>query len=260
MDDIEQYSSTANLDRRIALHEKYGGREGLSTFHNLLHLAPGSRVLEVGCGTGRFWEQGAHILPSDLELVLTDTSLAMIQETARRVEAIARWSRIETKIADIAALPFLAEEFETVLAMHVLYHVADRTKAVDEIARVLRPGGQLILTTNGKENLRSLFDLAHRAFGGPKRDPGAQIFGLEDVETVLSPSFGNIRITVFEDQLRITDPRDVVAYLASTPAGRRATTDQLAALGTLVQSAFQAQDGVLLSTRVTGFATATRLD
>ena len=53
-------------------------------------------------------------------------------------------------------LPFEADTFDAVVANHMLYHVPDRAQALAEMQRVLKPGGQVYLATNGLAHLREL--------------------------------------------------------------------------------------------------------
>ncbi|MBP0574103.1 methyltransferase domain-containing protein, partial [Mycobacterium tuberculosis] len=50
--------------------------------------------------------------------------------------------------------------FDAVVAMHMLYHLADPAVGIAEMARVLKPGGTLLVTTNGVDNMRELYALA----------------------------------------------------------------------------------------------------
>jgi ubiquinone/menaquinone biosynthesis C-methylase UbiE len=75
------------------------------------------------------------------------------------------------EVADASALPFHEASFDAVLASHMLYHLPDPRDGVAEIARVLRPEGTAIVATNGMANMRELFDLRRRVFGG---DAGGQ--------------------------------------------------------------------------------------
>ncbi|MBW3665356.1 MAG: methyltransferase domain-containing protein [Actinobacteria bacterium] len=96
-------------------------------------------VLEVAVGTGRNLEH----YPPDVRLTGVDLSpemLALARERARAVKADA-----DLREADAQQLPFDDESFDTVVCTFSLCSIPDDRRAVAEMARVLRPGGQVVL-------------------------------------------------------------------------------------------------------------------
>jgi SAM-dependent methyltransferase len=183
----------------------------------------------------------------------------MVEEALATVRAVGRWTDVAARVADVCALPFADASFDVVLAMHMLYHAPDPDRAVAEIARVLRPGGVAIASTNGETNMAALFELGHAALGGERLDLGARAFSLESGEAILRRHFDEVEVHRAVDVLRVTDPSDVINYLTSFPPGDRATPAMLARLDTMTAEAFTAGRGVLEITRDTGFLTARRV-
>ena len=93
------------------------------------------RVLEIGAGTGLNLD---HYGPEVTELVLTEPEAPM----ARRLRAKATKGEIVEAGAD--RLPFPDDSFDTVVSTLVLCTVPDQDRAIAEIKRVLKPGGQLL--------------------------------------------------------------------------------------------------------------------
>jgi SAM-dependent methyltransferase len=208
-------------------------------------LKPGDSVLDVGCGPGWFWGAAADALPLDLELTLTDLSPGMVEEAAAKVGGLRRY-RLQTAVADIADLPFPAESFDAVMAMHMFYHVPDPARGMAEVARVLKPGGQAIVTTNGRNDSRAFYALGARAFGGPPVNPAAAVFGFDEARKLLEATFGNVAFAPHPSRLRVTEPQHVFDALTSYPPGDAAPEAQLAALRVAIADAFEAGGGVLV--------------
>ncbi|HEY2052253.1 MAG TPA: methyltransferase domain-containing protein [Caulobacteraceae bacterium] len=247
-----QYRDSSKLMDRMRLHLKYGGRNALDQLPARLEIPASASVLEVGCGPGRFWERAATAFPADLDILLTDLSPGMVEEAVARVRGVGRWEKVRGQVADVMALPFDDASFDVVLAMHMLYHAPDPEAAVAEIARVLRPDGMVVVTTNGLGNFSSVMELSHAVFGGSSTDPGAAAFSLEAGEDIIRRCFGTVEVIRSVDVLRVTDPADVVAYLLSCPPGDGAGPEACARLEAKVEEAFSAGNGVFPITRDTG--------
>jgi SAM-dependent methyltransferase len=144
-----QYGDSRKLAVRAALH-KYTVAETswFSWVAQQLPFKPGDRVLDVGCGPAWFWAAIAGALPANIDLTLSDLSPGMVEEAVKRCQALP-FGSVRGRQADAAALPVDDGEFDAVVCMHMLYHLADRAAGIAEMHRVLRPGGFLAVTTNG---------------------------------------------------------------------------------------------------------------
>ena len=101
----------------------------------------GGRVLEVGIGTGISLPQYA----SHLRIFGTDISEAMLRKARARVANL-RLKNVEgLAVMDAEKLEFPDNSFDVVMAQYVVTAVPNPEAALDEFARVLRPGGELIL-------------------------------------------------------------------------------------------------------------------
>ena len=203
----------------------------------------GERVLEVGCGPGWFWEAAADALPADLDLTLTDLSPGMVEEATAKVRGLGR--RVAGRVVDVSELPFEDASFDAVLAMHMFYHVPDPARGMAEIARVLKPGGRAIITTNGRDDMREIYALGAAAFGGPDCNPAAIAFGFDEARDTMNDAFGNVACAPHPARLRLTAPDDVFDSLTSYPPGEDATEAQQAALRAAIAAAFARAGGVL---------------
>jgi phosphatidylethanolamine/phosphatidyl-N-methylethanolamine N-methyltransferase len=103
----------------------------------------GGRVLEVGVGTGI----SLPLYAPNVRIFGTDISEAMPKKAKQRVDEL-RLKNIEgLAVMDAEKLEFPDDSFDVVMAQYVVTAVPNPEVALDEFARVLRPGGELIILT-----------------------------------------------------------------------------------------------------------------
>jgi ubiquinone/menaquinone biosynthesis C-methylase UbiE len=114
-------------------------RAGMSKRRKKLLSRASGRVLELGAGTGL----NLSHYPAQIDgLVLTEPAPPMASRLERRVRRSGHDHPVVAASAE--RLPFEDDSFDTVVSTLVLCTVDDPRQAIDEIARVLRPGGQLL--------------------------------------------------------------------------------------------------------------------
>lgn len=148
---------TEHLDKTRRYYDDFSGdydRPRDRGYHALIDdlsvdiVAPyarGRRVLEVGCGTGLILERVAEIAD---EAVGVDLSPGML--------ARARERGLDVVEGSATALPFEDASFDTVYSFKVLAHVEPIEAALREAARVVRPGGHVVLDVYNRWSLRYL--------------------------------------------------------------------------------------------------------
>src|SRR4051812_49009815 len=114
------------------------------------------RVVEIGAGTGL---NVAHYPDVVEDLVLTEPEPGMRRKLARRLRRHGRTASISDAPAE--HLPFADESVDTVVATLVLCTVAEPERALREIARILRPGGQLLFIEHVRSDSRFLAVYQH---------------------------------------------------------------------------------------------------
>jgi len=212
-----QYDDSKNLDARIALHQLYSlNKTGwMNWFFQQYNLKENQTILELGCGNGDLWKLNADKIPVGVNIVLTEKSPGMLDAAKQNTRGIAG---IKYKAADAQEIHFCDDEFDIVIANHMLYHVTDIDKALGEIARVLKPDGVFYATANGKDNMKEIpgilsgFDPAVKSSIGT----GVSAFGLENGEKTLREHFSNVKIIKRNDGLHITKPKPLIDYLLSS--------------------------------------------
>ncbi len=111
-----------------------------------IDLDPGQQILEVGIGTGL--SLGAY--PPDVCVTGIDLAPAMLDRAQARVER-KRWAHVKGLHAmDAADLSFGDDTFDAVIAMYMISVVDDPLRVVQEMRRVCKPGGSLVIVNHFK--------------------------------------------------------------------------------------------------------------
>src|SRR5438067_6788447 len=132
----EFFSSSAGQWDRLR-DELYGERFHLGA---LAAFAQSEWVLgDLGCGTG---ETSAALAPFVRHVIAVDASAAMLQAARKRLQA---FDNVELRRGDLEALPVDDARLDAATLMLVLHYVPEPANALNEVARVLKPGGRLLL-------------------------------------------------------------------------------------------------------------------
>ncbi len=105
--------------------------------------APG-HVLDIGCGTG---DVSLDLLHRNAGVTVTgiDLSEAMLARAVAKAERAGLAARVSFQVGDATALAFEPETFDGIVCAFCFRNIAYRALALDEMRRVLRPGGRLVI-------------------------------------------------------------------------------------------------------------------
>jgi ubiquinone/menaquinone biosynthesis C-methylase UbiE len=211
----KQYQDASNLDARVRLHQrfsvnKYGWHRWVFDQFKMPALC---RILELGCGPGYLWMENLDRLPSGWEIVLSDFSPGMLEQTRQNLKG-GRGFQFEG--IDAQSIPYENEHFDAVIANHMINHVPDKPKAFSEIRRVLKPAGYFYASTVGDRHLIEIGDLI-RKFDVELTSWGrvADSFTLENGMAQLAQWFTEIKLYRYEDALEVTEVAPLVDYILS---------------------------------------------
>jgi ubiquinone/menaquinone biosynthesis C-methylase UbiE len=263
-----QYQNASNLNARVALHARfstnpYGWHQWV---FDQLRFPETCRLLELGCGPGWLWRENQDRIPDGWDIVLSDFSAGMLAEARHSLANSSHPFTFEN--SDAQAIPFADASFDGVIANHMLYHVPDIPRALDEVRRVLKPDGRFYAATNGDRHLQEIAALARRfaleeyvpksAAGGRAEEAAwHNRFGLENGAALLSMRFTNLTLHRYENSLRVTEAAPLVAYLRSTLTYPDQCAEKLQQLQMFVEAEL-AQHSVFYITKETGLFIASR--
>jgi ubiquinone/menaquinone biosynthesis C-methylase UbiE len=107
----------------------------------------GTRLLDAGCGSGWLSRLIARRMP-DCEVVGVDINPDYVAYAAQKANE-AGLDNLSYRVGAVGALPFEAESFDTVWSLMVLMFLSDRSGAIGDLARLVRPGGRLVTGQHG---------------------------------------------------------------------------------------------------------------
>jgi len=185
----EFFSSSAGQWDRLR-DELFGDRVHLSA---LAALADADAVAgDLGCGTG---QMSAALAPFVGRVIAVDASAAMLQAAKRRLSA---FDNVDLRRGELEALPIDDRALDVATLMLVLHHVPEPERALAEVARVLRPGGRVIvgdMLPHDREGYRQ--QMGHVWLG----------FSDEHIGRMLTEAgFGRIRIVALAPDTRARGP------------------------------------------------------
>lgn len=120
-----------------------------------LSLPAGTAALDLGCGTGLF---AVALARRGLRVSAADAVAGMIERARANVEAAGLRGSIRLFRADAARLPVGSGQFALVTALGLVPWVPDPERVLSEMARVLAPGGHLIVNCDNQHRLPALLD------------------------------------------------------------------------------------------------------
>lgn len=211
-----QYQNATNINARIALHRDFSmNPEGwFPWLFRQMPLKPGMKVLELGCGNGALWLENLKRVPSEIHILLSDSSEGMVREVQRRLSADQRFS---FQTIDMNRIPFPDQSFDLVIADHVLFYSNALNHTLKEIRRVLKPEGVLAASTYGAKHMKEITELVQE-FNPEIRLAAENLydqFGLENGEDILKQYFRTTVSRRYEDSIEISEADPLISYILS---------------------------------------------
>jgi ubiquinone/menaquinone biosynthesis C-methylase UbiE len=171
------FKGTANAMRRQALPplaEAFAGRDQRKL-----------RMIDLGCGTGRFLDFVKQAWPR-LPVLGLDLSQAYIRHARRHLE---RWSCVNLIVANAEGIPAQDNSCDAVTSVFMLHELPARVRrtVIGEAARVLKPGGRLILVDSLQRGDEPAYDAMLESFPQYYHEPYYLTYIREDFAAVVRP-------------------------------------------------------------------------
>jgi len=210
------YVDAANISARIRLHTEYSlNSEGwFPWLYKQLGIRKGMKILEIGCGNGELWTENMERLPKDVSITLSDISEGMIRDVYR---TLGRDSRFSFRVFDAQKIPYQEDEYDLVIANHVLFYCEDVDGVLKECRRVLKKDGRFICSTYGKKHMQEITWLVQE-FNEDivlSADHLYEKFGLENGEEELKKEFRKVKCVRYEDAIDLNTAEPLISYILS---------------------------------------------
>jgi SAM-dependent methyltransferase len=203
------YAHAGNLKSRVSLYDYRKPRFDPVDFAAELMPADPRLVLDVGCGYGRYLQRLRADHP-EATVVGIDAAPGMLSAVEPPI-----------MVADAQTIPYPDDSVDTVLAMHMLYHVPDIAKAVGEFRRVLKPGGTLLVSTNTHDDMAEPYALwarAIRSVVGPEAFiPSTEVanFNSANASAYLEAEFASVERFEERGLVSVPEAAPLIDYLVS---------------------------------------------
>ena len=178
----EFFSSSAGQWDRMR-DELFGDRFHLSALAGFAD--PDWVVGDLGCGTGQV---SAALAPFVSRVVAVDASAPMLQAARKRLQGL---DNVDLRRGDLEALPVDDGRLDAATLMLVLHHIPEPRKALAEVARVLKPGGRVLLVdmlAHDRDSYRQQMGHVWLGFGEEQMRELLTEAGFEHIRIVTLPT------------------------------------------------------------------------
>jgi ubiquinone/menaquinone biosynthesis C-methylase UbiE len=196
-----------------------------------MELPAGADVLDVGCGTGAAAILAAELVGRDGRVIGVDLSARMVMRARARARSVHNAYFVVAEMGDLA----LADgSFDAVISAFSIFFAADMEDQVRKLWRLVRPGGQLAITTWGPRSFEPAFTAWRRIVEQispgtvPDRLPWNRLAGIQEVRALLAGAgIADAEVVVEEGHQPLRSPDDWWTIVLGTAA--RSVIDRMPA-------------------------------
>jgi ubiquinone/menaquinone biosynthesis C-methylase UbiE len=264
---IDYQETTNDLLARIDIHKKYGSRDIDEWMLHLLNPQKGSKILDVGCGSGKQCFLFYKALEGEADITGSDFNQELLEKARQENAKIG--NRIKFIDLDFNQQFTLEDnQYDLVTSCFAIYYSADIPFTIAEMHRVIKPGGRLFTTGPMPENKRLFYDIILEATHKPIPPmPGSSRYSSLIFKSIQS-LFSKVEINIFENPLVFESAEPFLAYTRASLSEDRKLWKSLFEQAGGFEHVMQeiktvaerrlAQDGKLVMTKVVGGFLATK--
>jgi ubiquinone/menaquinone biosynthesis C-methylase UbiE len=153
MNQFETFLMKFDLGRKIYL------RGIVQKLQEISQLPPNKKILEIGCGNG-IGTRLIHEYFQPSELIATEYDESLVEVTKEKVKDL----NILVEQADATKFRFTNNEFDAVVGLSVIHHIPNWEEALDELHRIIKPNGLLIIKELSIDTFSTFFGRISRKF------------------------------------------------------------------------------------------------
>jgi ubiquinone/menaquinone biosynthesis C-methylase UbiE len=218
---IDYQETTNDLLARIDIHKKYGSRDIDQWMLHLLSPTKGSKILDVGCGSGKQCFLFYKALEGDAEITGGDINHELLEKARQENAKIG--NRI--KLIDLnfdQRFPLNDNQYDLVTSCFAIYYSEAIPFTISEMHRVIKPEGRLFTTGPMPENKRLFYDIIFEATQHPIPPmPGSSRYSSQ-IYKAIQEQFSKVEVHIFENPLVFDNVGPFLAYTrASLSEDRR---------------------------------------
>ncbi len=211
-----QYKNPSNFAKRRRLHEKFGTNkyDWYKWIFDHFDFSAKCKILELGSGLGTLWLNNQERIQKDWDITLSDFSQEMLERLEQNVKEVNY--PFNFKLINVQNIPYADASFDVVIANGLLYLVPDLEKAIEEISRVIKPGGILVASTSGSKYMIELEELLEKSNLPVHRGYTQYPFSLDNGKSLLQPYFSEVKLFRKGDALLVTEAEPLADHVLST--------------------------------------------
>lgn len=220
---MQLVTKNQQADFRYGLYERYGtsGQKWHKWLFDQLPLEPGMRVLDVGCGHGKVWNESWEKIPGGCRITLLDKETKGLRFLSRvyeeRREELAAGVRLSFLQEDAEKWKCPGAEYDLILAGHFWSYIHDKKGLLERLHRGLAEGGRMISTFTSQVSVRDVNRILEPVLG--RRVLGAYEerirVSMARMEELFAEEFGQVSQKIFCNRLRIAQPGELLQYLCN---------------------------------------------
>lgn len=258
---INYQETTTDLQTRINIHDQFGGRNIDDWMLSILPIKAGQTVLDVSCGSGKQCFSYFNYLKGNAKITGGDVSkdlLAQASEANHKIGDPMTFVELDFN----KPFQFPDNTFDLVSCCFAIYYAENVPFTINEMHRVLKPGGTLFTSGPMPQNKQLFYDIIKEATHKTIPPmPGSSRYSTEFLTTIRN-TFTKVDVKIFENPLTFTQVKPFVDYTrASLSEDRKLWGDFFKEKGDFekVMTAIEqtasrrlGQEGKLVMTKVVG--------